>query len=44
MSMRTDSQEEKGFEAGEANGTLGFRRLDPGWPGSVLSGMWKGSP
>jgi hypothetical protein len=35
-SVRTDSQEDQGFEAGEAGGTGEFRFLDPGRPGSVL--------
>jgi len=41
---RTDSQEDQGFEADEANGTNGFRGLGPGKLGSALSGAWKGIP
>jgi hypothetical protein len=33
---RTDSQEDQGFEVGEAGGTDGLRCLDPGQPGDVL--------
>jgi hypothetical protein len=35
-SMRTDSQEDQGFEAGGAGGTDDLRRSDPGQPGSVF--------
>jgi hypothetical protein len=35
-SVRTDSQEDQGFEADEAGGMGEFRRLDPGQPGSVF--------
>jgi hypothetical protein len=40
--MWTDSQEDQGFEVGEAGGTGAFRRLDPGRPGRVSSAREKG--